>query len=117
MGAPRTLATVALPTVELVLRHDLPRLPVPHRKTAVAFTLRRLDALPQPLFWGVAMVALALRLVLIVAGPAAVMWIGSRPFPFVSEFFRLVRSLSYSFIWESWPDTLPDGTMPPSRVG
>lgn len=111
MGVPRTLATVAHPTVDLLLRHDLPALPVAHRKTVVAFTLRRLDALPQPLFWGVALVVVALRLLTFVIGPRLLLWIGSQPIPVVSEFFRLVRSLAYSFVWENWPDTAPDGTL------
>lgn len=111
MGAPRTLATVAQPTVDLLLRHDLPALPVAHRKTVVVFTLRRLDALPQPLFWGVAAVAVALRFLSIVSGPRPLLWIASQPIPVVAEFFRLVRSLAYSFIWETWPDTAPDGTL------
>lgn len=111
MAAPRTLATVAQPTVELLLRHDFPALPVAHRKTAVAFTLRRLDALPQPLFWGVAGVAVSLRFVALMTGPKVLLWVGTKPIPLVSEFFRLVRSLSYSFIWENWPDTAPDGSL------
>ncbi|MGA0879749.1 MAG: hypothetical protein ACO3SP_11585 [Ilumatobacteraceae bacterium] len=111
MGAARTLSTVAQPSIDLVLRHDLPALPVAHRKTVVAFTLRRLDALPQPLFWGVGIVAVFLRFLSIVAGPSSLLWIGSKPIPVFSEFFRLVRSLSYSFIWENWPDTAPDGTL------
>lgn len=113
MGAPRTLATVAQPTVDLLLRHDLPALPVAHRKTVVAFTLRRLDALPQPLFWGVAVVAASLRVLSILCGPSALLWVGARPIPAVSEFCRLVRSLAYSFIWENWPDTAPDGALRP----
>lgn len=111
MGAPRTLATVALPAVDLLLRHDLPALPVAHRKTVVAFTLRRLDALPQPLFWGVAAVAGALRILMIATGPTAIIWTSTKQIPVVSEFFRLVRSLSYSYIWENWPDTAPDGSL------
>ena len=30
--------------------------------------------------------------------------------PVIAEYFRLVRSLGYAFVWETWPDTASDGT-------
>ena len=111
MSTPRTLSTVARPTIDLILRHDLPRLPIAHRKTVTAFTIHRLDTLPQHLFWGVGLIAFVLRLISLGGGSAFVLWLSHRHIPLVSEFFRLVRSLSYSYIWESWPDTAPDGQL------
>ena len=111
MSGPRTLSTVARPTIELILRHDLPHLPVAHRKTVTNFVIHRLDTLPQHLFWGVGLIAFVLRIISLLGGASFILWIGQRSIPLVSEFFRLVRSLSYSFIWESWPDTSPDGRL------
>ncbi len=31
------------------------------------------------------------------------------PVPLLAEFPRLVRSLGYAYIWETWPDTNVDG--------
>jgi hypothetical protein len=31
------------------------------------------------------------------------------PLPLLSEYPRLIRSLGFTFIWESWPDTTVDG--------
>ena len=31
------------------------------------------------------------------------------PLPLVGEFPRLVRSLGFAYIWETWPDTSPSG--------
>lgn len=111
MSEPRTLSTVARPTIDLILRHDLPHLPVAHRKTVTNFTIHRLDTLPQHLFWGVGLIAFVLRIVSLLGGRRLVVWASHQSLPVVSEFFRLVRSLSYSFIWESWPDTAPDGRL------
>ena len=33
----------------------------------------------------------------------------AKPLPFLAEYPRLVRSLGYAFIWETWPDTQPTG--------
>lgn len=111
MSGPRTLSTVARPTIELILRQDLPKLPVAHRKTVTNFTIHRLDTLPQHLFWGVAVIAFILRMVSLLGGNSLVLWASRQAIPLVSEFFRLIRSLSYSFVWESWPDTASDGSL------
>ena len=31
------------------------------------------------------------------------------PLPLLSEYPRLVRSLGYAYVWETWPDTAVDG--------
>lgn len=111
MSGSRTLSTVARPTIDAILRHDLPLLPVAHRKTVTNFTIQRLDTLPQHLFWGVGIIAFVMRVVSLLGGASLVLWASHRSIPLVSEFFRLVRSLSYSFVWESWPDTEPTGQL------
>lgn len=34
------------------------------------------------------------------------------PLPLVAEYPRLVRSLSFAYIWEHWPHTSPTGAQP-----
>ena len=32
-----------------------------------------------------------------------------RPLPVLGEYVRLVRSLAYAYVWETWPDTAASG--------
>ncbi|HEY4333733.1 MAG TPA: hypothetical protein VGM78_14225, partial [Ilumatobacteraceae bacterium] len=36
-------------------------------------------------------------------------WLINHPLPVVGEYVRMLRSLSYTYIWENWPQSLPDG--------
>ena len=100
------------PAVEPFCHHllvvDLPALPPERRAAAVAFTAARARTLPTPMRVGVGLVAA-------VVGPPA----GSsdsvaspgcwrhRPLPVVGDYVRLLRSLCYAYVWETWPDTAP----------
>ena len=35
--------------------------------------------------------------------------LASRPLPVAGEYARLVRSLTYAYVWETWPDTTRSG--------
>ena len=93
-----------------VLVHDLPDLPTERRAEVVAFARRRIRGLPSPMRVGVGAVAVG------VAGAGRVVGLGrlvrllaSRPLPIVGEYVRLVRSLGYAYVWETWPATTPTG--------
>jgi hypothetical protein len=81
----------------------------------VAFAGRRIAVLPSPIKLGVGAVAIA------VDGLGRVFGLGrlvgllaDRPVPVLGEYVRLVRSLVYAYVWDTWPDTDPDGA--PRRV-
>ncbi len=93
-----------------VLVHDLPDLPTARRAEVVAFAGRRIRGLPSPMRLGVVAVAVA------VAGAGRVVGLGrlvrvlaTRPLPVLGEYVRLVRSLGYAYVWETWPATTPTG--------
>ena len=95
---------------EQVVAHDLPELPPDRRDATVAFAGRRIAGLP------VAdearrrgrrgVVGAAGRLV----GTGSVVGVLARhPLPVFGEYVRLVRSLTYAYVWETWPDTAASG--------
>ena len=94
-----------------VLAHDLPDLPTDRRAEVVAFAGRRIAGLPSPMRLGVGAVAV------VVGGAGRV--VGARPGRPASspaarcrslgEYVRLVRSLGYAYVWETWPATTPTG--------
>lgn len=72
--------------------------------------MRRVDGLPSVMRIGVLMIAAVLRVALALPGGAAMLRVLARtPLPLVGEYVRLIRSLGYAYVWETWPDTRPDG--------
>jgi hypothetical protein len=95
---------------EQVVAHDLPELPPERRRAVVEFTTRRLGGLPSPMRLGVGAVATIVGGVGRVAGTGRVAAVlGDHPLPITGEYVRLVRSLAYAYIWETWPDTSAAG--------
>ena len=96
-----------------LLALDLPDLAAERRAEVVAFTGRRIAGLPSPIRVGVGVVAVVVgaggRLV---GGPRVAQWLGRRALPVLGEYPRLVRSLAYAYVWETWPDTTPTGGRP-----
>lgn len=93
-----------------LLVHDLPALPDERRAETVAFIERRLPQLPGPLSAGVAVVASTIALLgRLIGYRRTVDLVADRPLLVVRDYVRLLRSLSYAFVWETWPDTQPDG--------
>ena len=35
--------------------------------------------------------------------------VAAKPLPLLAEYPRLIRSLAYAFVWETWPDTTSTG--------
>jgi len=93
-----------------VIANDLPGLPAAKRAHVVAFAGRRIAGLPAPMKLGVGIVALVVGGVGRLIGPLRVAaFLARRPMPVVGDYVRLIRSLSYAYVWETWPSTLPDG--------
>jgi hypothetical protein len=79
----------------------------------VAFTARRVDGLPSVMHLGVLIIAAVVRGLLALPGSSMlVSFLARTALPLLGEYVRLVRSLGYAYIWETWPDTLPDGSRP-----
>jgi len=103
---PRAVARFA----DGLLAADLPRLPEDRRRDAVDFIGRRLGVLPSITRFGVLVIAAVVHAVGALVGHARVRRLVLRlPLPLLAEYPRLIRSLGYAYIWETWPDTDVDG--------
>lgn len=113
---PSSVAQVpALPVVgpfaERLLIDDLPRLLPERRREVVAFVGHRVDTLPSFTRFGVLAIGSVFRVLVAVPGGWGIAKILMRlPLPFVAEYPRLMRSLSFAYVWEHWPLTTPDGS-------
>jgi hypothetical protein len=95
---------------DALLQIELPQLPDERRHETVRFIERRMASLPAPVAFGVTIAAAAVRTAGTVAGHRRLAgFIASRPLPVLGDYTRLVRSLGFAFVWETWPDTQPDG--------
>jgi hypothetical protein len=93
-----------------LLAHDLPDLPAERRAEVVAFTSRRVGGLPAPMRLGVGAVALIVGAAgRALGGRRVAALLAGRPLPVVGEYVRLLRSLTYAYVWEAWPATTPTG--------
>lgn len=93
-----------------VIANDLPGLPAAKRARVVAFTGRRIAGLPTPMKVGVGIAAVVVGVIGRVVGPSrAAAFLARHPLPVLGDYVRLVRSLSYAYVWETWPSTSPDG--------
>jgi hypothetical protein len=103
---PRTVARFA----DGLLGSDLPSLPDDRRRAAVEFIGRRVRVLPSITRFGVLVIAGFVHAVGMIFGHDRVRRIVLRlPLPLLAEYPRLIRSLGYAYIWETWPDTDVDG--------
>lgn len=113
MASPRhfPLDRIVGPFADLLLTTDLPQLPHDRRAEVVQFVQRRAEGVPSFTRFGVTMIGLLYRaLMLMPFGSRATRLLMTWPLPVLGEYPKLVRSLGYAYIWERWPDTLPDGT-------
>jgi len=101
------------PFTSRLLEVDLPGLSGVQREDVTAFTVRRVDDLPSVLRIGVHCIAAPMRVVIALPGANRLLaWLIRNPLPLVGEYVRMVRSLAYTYVWETWPLTGPDGTSP-----
>lgn len=99
------------PFAHLLLSVDLPGLGGSQRDEVADFAVRHVDELPSVLRIGTLIIAAPMRVV--VAAPGArrlLAWLIAHPIPLIGEYVRMVRSLAYTYIWETWPHTRPDGS-------
>lgn len=95
---------------DVVLRLDLAALPDEHRAAAAAFVEGRVRGLPSPMAVGVGAVAVILATAGRVLGTRRVLATVSRLHPpLAGDYLRLLRSLAYAYVWETWPATAHDG--------
>ncbi|CAN5553804.1 MAG: hypothetical protein H0V69_00555 [Acidimicrobiia bacterium] len=96
---------------EQLLRHDLPGLSDEQRRQTLAFMESRLRVLPSPMTVGVGAVAGVVGALCAVIGHRRVVGVlARRALPVVRDYVRLLRSLSFAYVWETWPGTAPDGS-------
>lgn len=101
------------PFADRLLALDFPGLDPARRAQAVAFAIRRVDGLPSVMRFGVTVIAALFRALLALPGDEAILRCFARtPLPLLGEYVRLVRSLGYAYVFETWPDTRPDGSSP-----
>lgn len=93
-----------------LLQLELPELADERRRSTVAFVCRRADQLPSPLKLGVGGLSTILGVAQRIAGvDRTTRFVQHTALPFVGELARMVRSLGFAYVWETWPDTLPTG--------
>jgi hypothetical protein len=93
-----------------LIGRELPDLDAARRDETVVFICRRVRSLPSPLLIGVTLLAIAVGIAHRLAGSGRVTtFLQATRLPFVGELARLVRSLGFAYIWETWPDTSPTG--------
>ena len=97
------------PFADRLLAFDFPALDDARRGQVVAFVARRVDGIPSVMRIGVIIIATLVRAAIVVGGDAVVGLLARHHPPVIREYVRLVRSLGYAYIWETWPDTRPDG--------
>jgi hypothetical protein len=101
------------PFADRLLAADLPALDDHRRAEVTAFTARRVDGMPSIMRIGVVCIAATVRVALAAPGGNSVVgFLARHPLPLLGEYVRLIRSLGYTYVWETWPDTRPDGSQP-----
>jgi len=107
---PRRLDTIVGPFADLLLTADLPELSDARRAEVVAFVQRRANGVPSFTRFGLTVIALVYRGVMVVpGGRSTARFLASKPIPLLGDYPRLIRSLGFAYVWDRWPDTLPTG--------
>lgn len=95
---------------DALLALELPDLPIERRANAVAFVCRRAREVPTPLRLGVTALSIGAAVGQGLVGvDRTTAFLQATTLPFVGELARMVRSLGFAFIWETWPSTSPTG--------
>jgi hypothetical protein len=110
MSRPAALASPVGRFADSLLSRELPALDDERRSATVEFVQRRVDGLPSVTRLGVTIVSFGVDVVRRFGGDERMLDVATGlPLPLVSEYPRLVRSLGFSYVWETWPNTAPDG--------
>lgn len=98
------------PFADDLLARELPDLPADRRAATVEFVVGRARMMPAPLRLGVTVVAAAAAVVRRrVGSERSTAFFAATTLPVLGELARLVRSLGYAYVWETWPSTTPTG--------
>jgi len=110
MGVARTRSrALVAPFADRFLRDQFGQLETARRIEVVDFITRRVDGMTSLTRAGVLIIGGAYRVLMLVAGWRPARLLAATPIPLLGEYPRLVRSLAVAYIWERWPDTMPDG--------
>jgi hypothetical protein len=97
-----------------LLALELPDLPPDRRQQAVDFACGRATQVPSPLKLGIGTLSVFVGLAQRTVGTdRTTSFLQRTSLPFVGELSRMVRSLAFAFIWETWPATSPTGAVEP----
>jgi hypothetical protein len=108
-STPSTVARFA----DGLLEVELPLLSEDRRREAIDFIGRRVRVLPSFTRFGVLVIARVVDIAGIVIGHGTVRRLVVKlPLPLLAEYPRLVRSLGFAYVWETWPDTTVEGGRP-----
>lgn len=106
VSTPDTVARFA----DGLLTAELPLLADDRRREAIDFIGRRVHVLPSLTRFGVLLIGRIVDIAGVVIGHTNVRrLVTTLPIPLLSEYPRLVRSLGFAYVWETWPDTTVDG--------
>ena len=95
---------------EILLASDLPGLTDDHLRRTAEFIERRVEVLPSITRFGVRVIGGTVDLLGRSTGQQRVLTVVTTlPLPLLAEYPRLIRSLGFAYIWETWPDTAVDG--------
>lgn len=93
-----------------LLSTELPDLPADRRAETVSFVCRRAAQVPTPLQLGVITLSVGVGgMQRLLGHPRTVGFLRGTSLPFVGELARLVRSLGFTYVWETWPTTTESG--------
>lgn len=105
-STPSTVARFA----DGLLSSELPLLSDERRDETIEFIGRRVRVLPSLTRFGVLVIGRFVDVVGIVLGHSNVRrLVTTVPVPLLAEYPRLIRSLGFAYVWETWPDTAVDG--------
>jgi hypothetical protein len=94
-----------------LLTLELPDLPPTSRLEAVEFVCRRARQVPTPLRLGIIVLSSGMGLAQRLLGlDRTTGFVRRSTLPLVGELPRMVRSLGFAYIWETWPETSPTGS-------
>lgn len=100
-----------------VLAAELPDLPDERAVDTIGFVCHRAAQTAGPSRLGVIVLAATVGASERAVDPAmSTAFLRTTSLPFVSELARLVRSLAFAYVWETWPDTSPTGAPGASEV-
>ena len=95
---------------EILLASDLPGLTDDHLRRTAEFIERRVEVLPSITRFGVRVIGGMVDVLGRSIGQQRVLTVVTTlPLPLLAEYPRLIRSLGFAYIWETWPDTAVDG--------